>query len=210
LIISGQAAPGILLRLAPLAERVGASPTPVREALLLLAQDGWVVQEPNRGFRVAPIRRGDVKDAYLVQAFVAGELAGRAAKCATPADIKLLEGMDREIRALDVGEHEHDHQRVEDLNYFLHRALYDIADSPRLVTVLDASIRYVPRRFWATIPGWLDHNRGGHAAVIAAIAAGDSERARQLMAGHINGAETLLFAHLDGIGFWESAVNERR
>src|SRR5262245_32352064 len=79
LIVSGQVSPGQLLRLAPLAERLGASITPIREALLLLAQDGWVVQEPNRGFRIAAITRRDVEDAYLVQAFVAGELAARAA-----------------------------------------------------------------------------------------------------------------------------------
>ena len=44
------------VKIAPLAEKLKMSITPVREALLLLAQDGWVVHEPNRGFRMAPIR----------------------------------------------------------------------------------------------------------------------------------------------------------
>ena len=66
LITAGQVAPGDLLRLAPLAEQLGMSITPVRESLLLLARDGWVVQEPHRGFRVAQIRRQDVADTFLL------------------------------------------------------------------------------------------------------------------------------------------------
>lgn len=201
LIISGQAAPGTLLRLGPLADRVAASVTPVREALLLLAQDGWVVQEPHRGFRVAAIRRDDVDDSYLVQSFVAGELAARAAQQPTQESVEELRRLDAEIRALRG--HEHDFLHVEELNYRLHGVIYALADSPRLVWFVQAASRFVPRRFWALIPGWLEHNRDGHGPVIDAVAAGDDERARELMAEHIRRAGELLVAHLDSIGFWE-------
>jgi DNA-binding GntR family transcriptional regulator len=197
LIISGQAAPGTLLRLGPLAERVGASITPVREALLLLTQDGWLVQEPHRGFRVAPIHREDVDDAYLVQSFVAGELAARAAENATEEAIRELRRLDAEIAALDV---RHDYQHVEDMNYRLHGNIYDLAESPRLVWFVRAASRFVPRRFWATIPGWLDLNRSGHGPVIDALESGDRDRARELMATHIRTAGELLVAHLESIG----------
>lgn len=201
LIVSGQAAPGTLLRLGPLAERIAVSVTPVREALLLLAQDGWVVQEPNRGFRVASIDRDDIDDAYLVQSFVAGELAARAAEQRTADGIELLRELDAEIRALGGGEHEY--QRVEDLNYRLHGVIYSLADSPRLVWFVQTASRFVPRRFWALIPGWLEHNHEGHGPIIDALAAGDRERARELMAAHIRRAGELLVAHLDSIAFWD-------
>ena len=100
LIASGQVQSGELMRLAPLAERVGASVTPVREALLLLAQDGWVVQEPNRGFRVAPITRRDVSDDYWVHAQVAGELAARLARVIDEETLALLRRLDQQIREL--------------------------------------------------------------------------------------------------------------
>jgi DNA-binding GntR family transcriptional regulator len=177
LIVSGQVAPGELVRLAPLAERFGASVTPVREALLLLAQDGWVTQEPNRGFRVERFTRRDVADAYWVHAEVAGELAARAA-----ATIDEL---------------------LEESNFALHQTIYAVADSPRLAWFVSASSRFVPRRFWGMIPGWLPHNRNGHAPIIEALAAHDAEGARTEMARHIDAARDLLLAHLDSISFWQ-------
>jgi len=202
LIVSGQAAPGTLLRLGPLAEQVAASTTPVREALLLLAQDGWVVQEPHRGFRVAPIKRDDVDDSYFVQSFVAGELAARAAEQPTEEAIAELRRLDAEIARLNV---RHNYRHVDDLNYRLHAVIYELADSPRLVWFVQAASRFVPRRFWVTIPGWLEHNRAEHGPVIDAVEARDSDRARELMAAHIRLAGALLVAHLGSVSFWDQS-----
>lgn len=200
LIVSGQVAPGQLLRLAPLAERVGASITPVREALLLLAQDGWVTQEPNRGFRVLEITHKDVEDAYLVQSYVCGELAARAALSITPMQIQALRALDAEINA-----HGDDDQGfLERTNYELHDLIYEAAGSDRLVWFVRSASRFVPRRFWGMIPGWLEHNRSGHAPVIDALAAHDAEAARATMSAHIAFAGTLLLHHLESIAFWPS------
>jgi DNA-binding GntR family transcriptional regulator len=198
LIVSGQVAPGELIRLAPLAERVGASVTPVREALLLLAQDGWVVQEPNRGFRVATITRRDVEDAYLVHAYVAGELAVRAARTIDDETIAALRALDEAIRAMG----DRDEGFLEERNYTLHATIYEAAASPRLTWFVNASSRFVPRRFWGMIPGWFEHNRNGHAEIIEALAAHDVERSRRAMAAHIDAARLLLLAYLDSIAFW--------
>jgi DNA-binding GntR family transcriptional regulator len=198
LIVSGQVAPGELVRLAPLAERIGSSITPVREALLLLAQDGWVTQEPNRGFRVMIIRRRDVEDAYLVQAFVVGELAARAALVIDDDQIAALRLMDEEINAHT----QDDAGFLERANYDLHNAVYAVADSDRLTWFVRSASRFVPRRFWGMIPGWLEHNRSGHAPVIDALEAHDPAAARLAMSSHIEFAGQLLLRHLDSIGFW--------
>ena len=198
LIVSGQVPPGQLLRLAPLAERVGASITPVREALLLLAQDGWVTQEPNRGFRVLEITRKDVEDAYLVQAFVSGELAARAAGAIDAEQISVLRLIDAEINAHT----DDDPGYLERANYELHDAIYAAARSERLVWFVRSASRFVPRRFWGMIPGWLEHNRAGHAPVIDALEAHDAEAARAAMAAHIDNAGRLLLQHLESISFW--------
>ena len=198
LIISGQVRSGELLRLAPLAARMGASITPVREALLLLAQDGWVVQEPNRGFRIAEITRKDVADAYLVQSLVAGELAARAALVITGPELDALRALDAEIKAHAAG----DAGFLERRNYDLHNAIYAVAGSDRLIWFVQAASRFVPRRYWGMIPGWVEHNRSGHEAVIAALEARDASRARDAMSAHIAAAEQLLLEYLDVIAFW--------
>jgi DNA-binding GntR family transcriptional regulator len=201
LIVAGLARPGELLRLAPLAERIGASITPVREALLLLAQDGWVLQEPNRGFRVSVMRRNDVEDAYFVHGYVAGELARRAALRADAGNIEELRRLDATICALPPGEE----VQSELLNYELHDELYAIAESPRLVLFVTAASRFVPRRYWATISGWSEINRLDHAPIIDAVASGNADLANELMTKHIQSACGLLLTHLDSVGFWANA-----
>jgi DNA-binding GntR family transcriptional regulator len=200
LIVAGQVRPGSHLKLNWLAEQLDLSVTPVREAMLLLAQDGWVVQEPHRGFRVAPIRRVDVGDAYLVHSFVGGELAARAAVRAEPGEIAKLRLLDERIRALTVA----DERRAEELNYELHAAIYAIANAHRLRWFVDAASRFVPRRFWATIPGWWEHNHDGHTAIVDAIEARDAEKARALMSEHLDRARDFLITHLDSIHFWDA------
>jgi DNA-binding GntR family transcriptional regulator len=200
LVVSGQVRPGSHLKLQWLAEQLDLSVTPVREAMLLLAQDGWVVQEPHRGFRVAPIRRVDVSDAYLVHAFVGGELAARAAARAEPAHIKRLRDLDDRIRSL-ARSNERD---SEELNYELHSGIYSIASSARLRWFVDAAGRFVPRRFWATIPGWWKHNKNSHTPIIDALEARDAGVARDLMSTHLTHAGDLLVTHLDSIRFWDS------
>src|ERR1700759_4375229 len=63
-IISGSLPPGTRLRAEHLAETLGVSPTPLREAFQRLAGEGLVVIEPQRGARVAPIDANDALELY--------------------------------------------------------------------------------------------------------------------------------------------------
>jgi DNA-binding GntR family transcriptional regulator len=201
-ISAGETPPGTLVRLAPLAEALDVSATPVREALLLLAQEGWVVQEPNRGFRVAQQRRQDVADAYVVLRFLSGEVAARAAAKATRAHVEELRSIDRMLDELgdEAGE------EAQRLNLRVHAAIAAIAESPRLSAFISQSSRFVPRHFWFRVPGWGPLNRTGHTPVIDAIVARDAEAARAAMEKHIGDAAELLFAHLDETGYWTDAT----
>ncbi len=65
-IVTGELAPGAVIRDAELAERVGLSRTPVREALTRLADEGLVETKPHSWTRVTPLLLGEVRDALLV------------------------------------------------------------------------------------------------------------------------------------------------
>lgn len=200
LIISGQAQAGEPLRLKALASDSDVSITPVREALLLLSQEGWVEQRPHRGFWVAPIHREDVEDAYLVHAFASGEQAARAAVKVTDEDIEVLRGLDAQIEVVSNTPDLPGGEGLDQLNFQLHGHIYAVADSPRLAWFIEAATRFVPRRFWVYVPGWVDHNRDGHRPIIDALEAHDADAAREAMISHVAGAGELHLAHLDSLG----------
>src|SRR5680860_1759425 len=66
LIVSGQVRAGEFLRLESLAEQLGTSITPIREALVSLRAEGFVVLRPRRGFMVAPFTKRDILDIYQI------------------------------------------------------------------------------------------------------------------------------------------------
>jgi DNA-binding GntR family transcriptional regulator len=65
-IVNGELSPGAVIRDAELAERVGLSRTPVREALARLADEGLVETKPHAWTRVAPLSLREVRDALVV------------------------------------------------------------------------------------------------------------------------------------------------
>src|SRR5687768_3865149 len=79
-IVSGEIAPGTVLRQEQLSERYDVSRTPVREALRRLAALGLVSFVPNRGVRVRTLATNELREAFLVRA----ELESLATELATP------------------------------------------------------------------------------------------------------------------------------
>src|SRR5690348_5383080 len=79
-IMAGELRPGERIRLEEVAERLGVSITPVREALLTLRGYDMVELQPRRGYVVAPLSRQDIVDVFELQAHIAGELAARVAQ----------------------------------------------------------------------------------------------------------------------------------
>lgn len=199
LIVSGQLKPGSRLRLEPLAQLLEASTTPVREALLLLESEGLVRSEPHRGFFVQRLSPRDIGDVFDVHAVIAGKLAARASAVITPDQLAELVAIDESIRR---AAREEAADTVEHLNYEFHRKINLAADSPLLAQLLGRTTRYVPRRFYAQIPGWLTASAEEHGPIIQALKDGDGERARVVTEQHIRESGSLLVNHLAEIGLW--------
>lgn len=197
LIMSGELREGDFVRLDRIATEMDISVTPVREGLLLLRGEGFVVLEPRRGFMVAPLSPEDVADLFFVQACIAGELAARAAQALTDAD---LEHLDSVQQALSAAVARGDSDAVVHLNHQLHRAVNRAATSPKLTWFLNLAVRYVPSRFFASIEGWDDAAAHDHAALIRALRAHDADAARSAMEDHIRHAGELLVSHLMRVG----------
>lgn len=201
LILNREVRPGDILRLGPIAEQLKVSITPVREALLLLTQDGWLAQEPNRGFLVLPTRRSDVEDIYEMWAVAEGKQAARAATRATPEDVAALRKIDAELRNQD----NQTPERALELNHEMHDTIARIADAPKFTWFADAARRLVPYEFWDrinTVPGWMDVNSMDHTEIVDAIAGHDPVAAERHMREHLYDTSKVLLDWLDTIAFW--------
>lgn len=109
LIVSGVLAPGERLLEVPLAERLGVSRTPVRAALLRLAEEGLLEAAPGGGHRVRAFSRQDMLDAIELR----GTLEGLAARMAAERGVEAallaeardcLSALDRALASADFGE----------------------------------------------------------------------------------------------------------
>ncbi|WP_018465469.1 GntR family transcriptional regulator [Calidithermus timidus] len=90
-ILSGILSPGTRISEPGLAESLGISRTPVREALQRLSQEGLVELSPGRGARVRVITPQEVREVYEVRALLEAEGARLAALNATRAELEALE-----------------------------------------------------------------------------------------------------------------------
>ena len=93
MIVQGELAPETKLNERVLAEQLGISRTPLREAFKYLASEGLVELLPNRGAAVAPLKPEKVKEIFVVLGAVealAGELVCRNASDADIAEIRAL------------------------------------------------------------------------------------------------------------------------
>jgi DNA-binding GntR family transcriptional regulator len=183
-IVAGELPPGSRLRQEALAEELGVSRTPLREALARLVSEGLVELEPNRGATVARRDFGDMEQAWRARLVVEPGAARLAAERRDPA---LLERM-REIvrRQRDVAD---DLTASFELNRDFHLALVNAAHNPHLSRFADLlwlSRIGVPifarqARDRAQILSWADE----HEAILAAVAAGRGARAERLTREHI-------------------------
>lgn len=194
LIIAGRVKAGEFIRTERLAEELGISHTPVREGLLALRGEGFLALEPRRGFRVLQLRPSDIEDLFTAQAHIAGELAGRAAVTLSAAQLDLLHAVqERLVAAAGCGQEE----AVEELNHEFHRIINKSANAPKLTLLLSVAVRYVPRRFFASIGGYTEASCKDHEAILAALRARDAARANAAMHDHVLHAGRLLRNHLD-------------
>jgi DNA-binding GntR family transcriptional regulator len=192
-IFNGSFPAGEYLRLDQLATELGVSVTPVREALLNLRAEGLLIQHPRRGFMVLEVTARDMADVAMVQAFVGGELAARAAQSITAEQVGEL----TEIQ--DSLEHAYQHtdvDRMVRLNHEFHRLINVIADSPKLTQVMSGVTRYAPESVFPTLEGWSELSIRDHRRVIVALKNGDAEAAREAMAEHFTVGVDPMTEHL--------------
>ncbi|WP_199506417.1 GntR family transcriptional regulator [Geodermatophilus sp. TF02-6] len=98
-IVSGDLAPGAVVKDAELARRLGLSVAPVRAALARLADEGLVEAKPQSHTRITPLRVAEVRDAVVVVRAVHELAVRQAAAATTPDDVTAMRAANERFAA---------------------------------------------------------------------------------------------------------------
>jgi DNA-binding GntR family transcriptional regulator len=194
LILRGELPAGARLGEAELAERLGVSRTPVREALTRLAAEGLVDIVPNRGARVSSWSTTELEGVFDLRSVLEPRITALAVPRAEPTDLAVLD--DLAAAMLEVGNPgpRQDLDALVPLNRRFHDRLVAIAGQPVLATALAGAI-HAPiqlRNFHAYDDASLRRSLAHHVEIVAAIRAGDPTWARAVMTSHIHNARAVM------------------
>ena len=198
-IVSGTLKKGEFLRIDGIAKALRVSTTPVREGLLLLQSESFVRLIPRRGFVVNSFSKNDLFDLFWAQATLGAELASRAARKMSDAEVAQLQKIQSDHQgAFEAG----DHDRVARIGHQFHRTINLAAQSPRLALLLGSLTRQLPNRFYTEIEGQLKEATEYHPIIIDAIRLKDAAAAGSLMYRHVVAGGEHLIASLERRGIW--------
>lgn len=185
LILSGELKAGTRLRQVELAQRFNVSTTPVREAFTVLARQGLVRHDVQRGVVVFSPSEDDVRENYELRIALEPLATEIAAKTMTGEDLERLDRIVERMRAA-AG------QPLEyvALNREFHRAIYAAAHRPKLFELIeslrdafDAHIRFDAAA--SPDPEYFERAHAEHQAIAEALHARAAKRARKLMETHL-------------------------
>ncbi len=179
-IVKGELAPGEPLRQDQLAEWLGVSSTPVREAIADLAREQLVDLEPNRGARVRPLtRQTSLEFAQIYRLlFEAGYEWGLPKL--TDADYERIAVLNDELRVCCKGE---DYSPAFDIDQSIHEIVFEAADNEDLTALLSSLKSRVHRMLNLRFPKSIwDRNPELYDAVFGAARKGDIDTARAVLA----------------------------
>jgi DNA-binding GntR family transcriptional regulator len=193
MIFSGDLPGGTVVQDRKLAEQLGLSRTPVREALGRLAGEGYLRRE-GRLLTVQAVSVEDVMEILTTRRLVEGETARLAAGRIPPKQIEVLTSAI--VGMVDPNEVSHDrHWSVDDL---VHLSIAE-ASGNRLMARLVKDLREKTRMFGLSrIPRRFDPGKEEHLSIIAAIERADGDGASRLMQEHIDKAREGILGLLAG------------
>lgn len=188
-IISGVYPRGSRLKQAEIAEELQLSITPVREALKLLAAEGYVSGDSYRGARILPFDESASAEILNLRLLLEAQLVRRTAELITAEDVSELNALASEFeQAFAAG----DRATARGVNYRFHRRMYDIAKLPKT--------QHFVQILWAAYPFDIINsaqNRGDdavreHREIMDALTTGDASAAMLAMRKHIESGWNVL------------------
>jgi DNA-binding GntR family transcriptional regulator len=199
LILNGQLPPGFRLRESALAELIGVSRTPVREALSRLSSEGLVEVRPNRGAVVRAVPPSETKDVTGIRAHLEGMAAQGAAERITADQLAELEKLDGEMHQLvhslgdENNENDENFEELAALNDRFHEIVRSAAHNAALQS-MSQTFRLLPlahRTFRHYDPARLRRSMSSHSELVEALRSRNGDWAEAVTRAHIWSASVI-------------------
>ena len=195
-ILKGELEPGERLMEMQLAEQLGVSRTPIREAIRMLEQEGLAITIPRKGAEVAKMTEKDMEDVLQIRA-VLEELAVRlSCQKITAAELTELQGAMEQFvemsRSDDIAE-----VASADVNF--HDVLYKASDNPKLLGLLN-NLREQMYRYRVEYLKDIAVRRtlaDEHRSICEALRAGDETKALDYIRIHIDNQQKAIIRSLN-------------
>ena len=195
-ITSGILQPGERLMETQIAEELGVSRTPVREAIRKLELEGFVIMMPRRGTYVADLSMKDINEVFEIRTSLEVLAAGLAAERITEEELeqlnRLLVKISEYIEAGDL-------DKIVETDVAFHDILYRASRNNRLVAIIN-NLREQTSRFRSISlghPGRLQETLKEHRRLVDAISQRDPELAQQMAHEHMENAEQTLLLEMN-------------
>ena len=174
--------PESFLNLSDLAKQFQVSRTPIKEALIMLQAEGWVLRDGSH-FMVTPLSLARIREISEIRFFLEPRAVMWAMDRITDEEMADLERLEQAISRLDESS---DNRCIVELDAAFHRTLYTATKNSHLAAMLERLLDHY-LRFWLCIPRGIDHLRffDDHHEIVRAIKAKDGSLLEQSTSLHL-------------------------
>ncbi|MEW6623921.1 MAG: GntR family transcriptional regulator [Bacillota bacterium] len=197
-ILNGVYQPGETLVESKLAEKLGVSRTPIREAIKQLELEGLVTPLPNRRVIVQGVTEKDIDDIYMIRKRLEGLAARWAVANITEEE---LDDLKKTMDLMEFYTEKGQLEQVQELDAKFHSIIFQASKSKPLRFVLSNFHQFVrkARGDSLMVTGRLHKALEEHRNILKAIISNDPEAAEQAMKRHVLSAKDNLFKHKNEI-----------
>ena len=198
-IVKGDMPPGGRLIESRLAETLGISRTPVREAIHKLEREGYLRKLSRGGFSVLGLSREDVEETFGIRSVLESYAARLAAEKHRKADLKPLE---KKINLYQKHLDCRDHDALPDINTEFHDMLYALSRSPKLIHMIN-NLRdqiYRFRQLLLRDEKMARMSNEDHKQILERIRLRDADGVERLVREHLSRGQKAVLDSYDDIG----------
>ena len=199
-ILTGAIKEGERLNETELAQKMGISRAPVREALAKLAKHGLAVQVPRKGTFVEKWNKRDLWEIATLRSVLEGLAARLASSNIEPADVRFLEDV---IKRMDTADQEGDVRQLIDLDITFHSRIWECARHKQLQRTLEDLKLQIRLFMIVTRPSDVVAYPGQHQALLEAVCSHDPERAQRTAIEHVMTPTSLALQGVSDDEVWE-------